>query len=78
MHLFGALHLAALMTSNSAASTSIAYLGLLAGVIALSGFVTPAVDFGAISLLLLGVPWGILVTLQLLRKTEKTTVGVSR
>jgi hypothetical protein len=46
----------------------LAYLGLGAGAIAMTGLVMPAGDFGAFSLLLLGVPWGILIGFQLLRR----------
>jgi hypothetical protein len=56
-------------------SRFIAYLGLVAGAIALTGFVLPAGDFGLLSLLLLGVPWGILVGVQLLQKRSLASSG---
>jgi hypothetical protein len=56
-------------------SRFVAYVGLVTGVIALSGFVMPAGDFGVLSLLLLGVPWGIIVGLQLLRRRSLVSSG---
>ena len=58
-----------------ALSRPLAYLGLGTGVIAVSGLVMPAGSFGSISLLLLGVPWGILLGFQLLRRPTLVSNG---
>jgi hypothetical protein len=52
----------------------LAYLGLGAGAIAMTGLVMPA-GVGGFSLLLLGVPWGILIGFQLLRRPTLVTSG---
>jgi hypothetical protein len=55
-------------------SPLITYLGLAAGAVAVLGFVMPAGLFGLLSLTL-GVLWGILVGLQLLRRRTLTTAS---
>jgi len=52
----------------------LAYLGLGAGAIAMTGLVMPS-GFGAFGLLLFGVPWGILIGFQLLRRPTLVSSG---